>query len=1092
MKVVLRKDGFLAAISERPLTSLSCKIVEQERAELLLQSLPDSYDQLIIKLINNNVINLVFDDVVAVVLQEENQRKNKEDKQVNLQQAEALTTMRGRSRERGESSSHKHGRSKSRSKKNLKCYNCGKKGHLKKDCWSLNKNSNPQGNTVNTSDDGDALCCEASTTVEGEKIAVNLYMLKEETLLEAEASVASCSSDSEMLWHQKLVQMSEQGMKVLVKQKLLLGLTKVSLPLCEHCITNVFSTFKNFKARVELDSGNKIKCFRTDNGGEYTSEEFDDFYRKEGIKRQFTVANTPQQNGEAEWMNRTLLERTRAMLRDAGLEKSFWAKAVNTACYLVNRAPSIAIELKTPMEMWTGKPADYSNLHVFGSIVYMMYNAQEISKLDPKSKKCKFLGFANGLKGYPLWDPTARKVIISRDVILVEDKLQRKEDDDIAEKSETTQIHVKKEFEQGDSSEAEQAHDEQEPESSKVPTTRQSDRVRRRPNWHSDYVIECNIAYCLLTENGEPSTYQEAINSSDASLEMVTIKLRGIVQDWWSNDMLKKKYAKVGDFKESIRLFMMMVEKGIEVNSYTFSCVLKCLAALGGLKEGECVPGGLEVFKEMLHLGVEVDSATIVSVLVGCANSGTLSLGKAVHGLTIKSCCERRINFSNTLLDMYSKCGDLDGALRVFEKMGERNVVSWTSMIAGYTRDGRSMEPSDCSKNGEGSMDDANSVFSSMAVKDIISWNTMIGELKPESRTMACILPACTSLSALERGKEIHGHILRNGYSSDQHVANALVDLYVKCGVLGIEPHEVSFISIVYARSHSGLLEEGGDSLHNENDFNIEPKLEHYACMDYHEVELAEKVAELVFKLDQENTGYYLLLANIYAEAEKWEEVKRMRETIGRKGLRKSPGCIWIEIKGKVNIFVSGNNSHPQSKKIESLLKKLRRKMDICLKPIMLDNADEMKKEMALWAQISEYAATVTKWTSSCPRKLVEKLCSEIQIDFTISRMDIVLAERPVVLTGVNETVRSVRLTKDETQTLVRRQRERTQEKELRECDGSEGKRIGEVGRAVGEVEGNEAAEGLGVVANGGVVKGRGWFSGGSDGEAEEEEEEWC
>ncbi|KAE8706560.1 hypothetical protein F3Y22_tig00110392pilonHSYRG00195 [Hibiscus syriacus] len=624
------------------LTSLSCKIGEQECVELLLQSLPDSYNQLIINLTNTNVTSLVFDDVAAAVLQEESRRKNKEGRQVNPQQAEALTTMRGRSTEHGQSSSHKHGRSKSRSKKNLKCYHCGKKGHLKKDCWSLNKNSNPQGNTANTSDDGDALCCEASTTVEGRKRFADIWLIDSgatyhmtsrrewfhhyepvsggsvyscndhaleivgvgtiklkmydrtikvvrdvrhgETLVEAEAFVASCSSDSAMLWHHKLGHMSEQGMKVLVEQTLLPGLTKVSLPLCEHCITSkqhrlkfntsnstgksvlelvhsdvwqapvtslggakyfvsfiddysgrcwvhpikkksdVFSTFKNFKARVELDSGNKIKCFRTDNGGEYTSEDFDDFCKKEGIKRQFTVMNTPQQNGVAERMNRTLLERTRAMLRDTVLEKSFWAEAVNTACYLVNRAPLTAIELKTPMEMWTGKPADYSNLHVFGSIVYVMYNSQEISKLDPKSKKCKFLGYADGVKGYRLWDPTASKVIISRDVIFVEDKLQRKEDDDSAKKLETTQIHVEKEFEQGESSEAEPAHDEQEPESSEAPTTRQSDRVRRRPNWHSDYVIEGNIAYCLLTEDGEPSTYQEAINNLDASLWMMAMQ----------------------------------------------------------------------------------------------------------------------------------------------------------------------------------------------------------------------------------------------------------------------------------------------------------------------------------------------------------------------------------------------------------------------------------------------------------------------------------------------------------------------------------------------------------------------------------------
>ncbi|KAL4283725.1 hypothetical protein GQ457_16G004320 [Hibiscus cannabinus] len=345
----------------------------------------------------------------------------------------------------------------------------------------------------------------ALMVMKGEKITANLYMLKGETLQEVEVSVASCSLDPGMLWHQKLGHMSEQGMKVLVEQKLLPGLTKVSLPLCEHCITSkqhrlkfntsisrgkvvlelvhsdvwqapvtslggakyfvsfiddysrrcwvypikkktdVFSTFKVFKARVELDSKNKIKCFKSDNGGEHTSNEFDEFCRNESIKKQFTTVHTPQQNGVAERMNRTLLERTRAMLRDASLEKAFWAEAVNTACYLVNRAPSTAIELKTPMEMWTGKPVDYSNLHVFGSIVYV-YNAQEIPKLDPKSRKCKFLGYANGVKGYRLWDPTAHKVIISRDVIFAEDKLQRKEENDgiVKEKSEATQIHVEK------------------------------------------------------------------------------------------------------------------------------------------------------------------------------------------------------------------------------------------------------------------------------------------------------------------------------------------------------------------------------------------------------------------------------------------------------------------------------------------------------------------------------------------------------------------------------------------------------------------------------------------------------------------------
>ena len=118
------------------LTSLGHKIEENERAELLLQSLPDSYDQLIINLTTQGTCfnNLVFDDIAAAVLEEENRRKNKEDRLASSHQAEALSVMRGRSTERDSSGSQNHGRSKSRGKKKVKCYSCGKVGHVKNEC----------------------------------------------------------------------------------------------------------------------------------------------------------------------------------------------------------------------------------------------------------------------------------------------------------------------------------------------------------------------------------------------------------------------------------------------------------------------------------------------------------------------------------------------------------------------------------------------------------------------------------------------------------------------------------------------------------------------------------------------------------------------------------------------------------------------------------------------------------------------------------------------------------------------------------------------------------------------------------------------
>ncbi|TYK21892.1 polyprotein [Cucumis melo var. makuwa] len=112
----------------------------------------------------------LFDDVVAAVLEEENRHKNKEDKLVSSQQAEALIVKKGRPLKHNSSGSKNQGRSKSRSKKNMKCYNCGKKGHLKKNCWNLNKKySNPQGNVASTINEGGALSCEAVTTMKGKK-----------------------------------------------------------------------------------------------------------------------------------------------------------------------------------------------------------------------------------------------------------------------------------------------------------------------------------------------------------------------------------------------------------------------------------------------------------------------------------------------------------------------------------------------------------------------------------------------------------------------------------------------------------------------------------------------------------------------------------------------------------------------------------------------------------------------------------------------------------------------------------------------------------------------------------------------------------
>jgi hypothetical protein len=184
----------------------------------------------------------------------------------------------------------------------------------------------------------------------------------------------------------------------------------------------VFDRFKEFKALVENQTEKRIKVLRIDNGREFCENEFEEFCKKCGIARKNTTPYTPPQNGVAERMNKTLMEKERCMLSGAGLGQEFWAEAVGTACYLVNRSPSSALDDKTPQEVLTGKKPSLTHLKVFGCDAYVHVPKENKSKLDKKAEKCIFIGYKYGLKGYKFWNPETKKVVYSRDVVFREMK----------------------------------------------------------------------------------------------------------------------------------------------------------------------------------------------------------------------------------------------------------------------------------------------------------------------------------------------------------------------------------------------------------------------------------------------------------------------------------------------------------------------------------------------------------------------------------------------------------------------------------------------------------------------------------------------
>ncbi|KAL0410575.1 UNVERIFIED_CONTAM: Retrovirus-related Pol polyprotein from transposon TNT 1-94 [Sesamum latifolium] len=293
----------------------------------------------------------------------------------------------------------------------------------------------------------------------------------------------SCFKEQSWLWHLRFGHLNFDGLKMMSKERMVKGLPPINHPnqLCEGCLygkqarksfpkesmtraqhplelihsdvcgpitpcslgknryfllfiddysrktwvyflkekSEVFGTFKKFKAMVENQSGFRIKALRSDRGGEFTSNEFKVFYEQNGIHRPMTTPYSPQQNGVAERKNRTILNMARSMLKCKNMPKEYWAEAISCVVYLMNRSYTKSVHKKTPQEAWSGYKPVVTHLRVFGSIAYTHIPHQKRTKLDDKSARYVFIGYDQNSKGYKLYNPSNGKIEISRDVDLM-------------------------------------------------------------------------------------------------------------------------------------------------------------------------------------------------------------------------------------------------------------------------------------------------------------------------------------------------------------------------------------------------------------------------------------------------------------------------------------------------------------------------------------------------------------------------------------------------------------------------------------------------------------------------------------------------
>jgi pentatricopeptide repeat protein len=285
----------------------------------------------------------------------------------------------------------------------------------------------------------------------------------------------------------------------------------------------------------------------------------------------------------------------------------------------------------------------------------------------------------------------------------------------------------------------------------------------------------------------------------------------------------------------------------------------------------------IDLFRQMGMEGAKYDCASISAALSACANLPALRYGKEIHGFMIRGAFSFDLFCESALIDMYAKCGQLDIARCVFERMGHKNEVSWNSIIAAY--------------GNHGCLKDCVALFNEMREHGF----------QPDHVTFLALISACGHAGQVEEGKRYFNSMTQEfGIAARMEHYASMIDLFGRAGCLE-EAFQV--IKSMPFTPDAGIW---GTLLG--------------ACRVHDNVELAELASSRLFHLDPQNSGYYVLLSNLQANAGKWEGVHKIRSMMKERGVEKIPGYSWIEVNNNTHMFVVGDTCHPQSAQIYIVL----------------------------------------------------------------------------------------------------------------------------------------------------------------------------
>lgn len=329
---------------------------------------------------------------------------------------------------------------------------------------------------------------------------------------------------------------------------------------------------------------------------------------------------------------------------------------------------------------------------------------------------------------------------------------------------------------------------------------------------------------------------------------------------------------------KALRVFKELQGQGMELNVVSWTSVIACCSQHG--KDIEA----LELFREMQTAGVKPNSVTIPCLLPACGNIAALMHGKAAHCFSLKRGISGDVYVGSALIDMYANCGKIDLARCCFDKMPARNLVCWNAMLGAYAMHGKAKE-----------------------AIEFFLWMQRSGQ-KPDSVSFTSLLSACSQSGLTEEG-----HQYFDSMSKDH----------------GIEARVEHYACVVSLLGRAGKLEEAYSMIKKmpfEPDACVWGALLS-SCRLHHNMSLGEVAADELFELEPMNPGNYILLSNIYASKGKWKEVDKIRDIMRDKGLRKNPGCSWIEVKNKVHMLLAGDKSLSQMAQILEKLHKLSMEM---------------------------------------------------------------------------------------------------------------------------------------------------------------------